>query len=570
MTPQLEALEVRRLLAGDGLSAKYFDNIDLTNLKLTRTDANVNFNWQSGAPASGMGVDTFSVQWTGQVQANYSQSYKFYTSSDDGVRLWVNGNLVINKWQNQAQTEYASAGISLVAGQRHDIKLEYFENTGLAAAKLSWSSASQVKQVIPQASLFSTSQLPPSPPSPVSPPPPPPPPPPPSPASSSPGIRIDAGSKSSFTDSLGNTWSADYAYTGGNLATDTFDVVGTTDDALYCARRYAKSFTYSIPAPIGQYAMTLLFTDTYAPNQRKFDVTAEGQLVLDDFDISASGGVKSPVRKTFTINIADNKLDLQFTGVIGNATISGIELIPLGPLGPMPPGLPGGWVNKFNENFDSISSDIWTNGKTWWNGNTVGDSMDVFDPSAVSVTDGVLQITAQPQATPTDAAHPYTSGFLSTGGIKDIAPSSFSFQYGYVEARIKAAPGQGMWSAFWMLPASYVDANGELDVSEILGRAPTVNTMTYHVGAAQTGRDLDTGIDLTKDFHTYGVDWEPDHIAWYIDGVEKFRTTSSIVAEPMYLIVNLFAGGEWAEAPDATTPFPATMQVDFVRVWQKS
>src|SRR5262245_31753977 len=136
MAPQFEALEIRRFLAGNGLAASYYDNIDFTNPKLTRTDASVNFNWGSGAPASGIGADTFSVRWTGQVQPNNTQSYKFYTSTDDGVRLWVNGNLVINKWQNQAQTEFASVGISLVAGQKYDIKLEYFENTGLAAAKL--------------------------------------------------------------------------------------------------------------------------------------------------------------------------------------------------------------------------------------------------------------------------------------------------------------------------------------------------------------------------------------------------------------------------------------------------
>ena len=143
---------------GTGLKAEYFDNIDFTNLKLTRTDATVNFNWGNGSPNAAIGADTFSARWTGQVQAKYSESYTFYTTSDDGIRLWVNGQQIINQWVDQASKE-VSGKITLVAGQKYDIRLEYFENTGGAVAKLSWASASQAKQVIPQAQLFNTQGL---------------------------------------------------------------------------------------------------------------------------------------------------------------------------------------------------------------------------------------------------------------------------------------------------------------------------------------------------------------------------------------------------------------------------
>src|SRR5438477_12352052 len=96
----LESLESRRLFsaAGTGLLAQYFDNMDFTNLKMTRTDAQVNFNWASGSPAASMGADTFSVRWTGQIAAHTTEKYTFYTSSDDGVRLWLNDKLVIDRW----------------------------------------------------------------------------------------------------------------------------------------------------------------------------------------------------------------------------------------------------------------------------------------------------------------------------------------------------------------------------------------------------------------------------------------------------------------------------------------
>jgi hypothetical protein len=145
-------------IGGNGLLAQYFDNSDFTNLKLTRTDAAVNFNWGSGTPDPSLGADTFSVRWTGQVQPLYSERYTFHTTSDDGVRLWVNNQLIIDRWVNQSPREW-SGSIDLVAGQKYDIKMEYYENTGGAVANLSWSSPSQAKQIIPTSRLYTSSNI---------------------------------------------------------------------------------------------------------------------------------------------------------------------------------------------------------------------------------------------------------------------------------------------------------------------------------------------------------------------------------------------------------------------------
>ncbi len=142
------------LSQGDGLKAEYFDNSDFTNLKVTRTDSKIDFNWGNGSPDALIGADTFSARWTGQVEAKYSETYNFYTSSDDGVRLWVNNQLVIDKFVNQSLTEH-TGNIALVAGQKYDIKLEYFDNTYSAISRLSWSSNSQAKEIIPQSQLYS-------------------------------------------------------------------------------------------------------------------------------------------------------------------------------------------------------------------------------------------------------------------------------------------------------------------------------------------------------------------------------------------------------------------------------
>ena len=147
--------------AGTGLKGDYFDGIALSGTPLlTRADTTINFELtysmqpQVFSPAPGIvPVDFYSVRWTGQVQALYSEMYTFYTVSDDGVRLWVNGQLLIDNWVNQGATE-KSGTINLVAGQKYDIKIEYYENTGESVTKLYWSSASTPKALVPKLYLF--------------------------------------------------------------------------------------------------------------------------------------------------------------------------------------------------------------------------------------------------------------------------------------------------------------------------------------------------------------------------------------------------------------------------------
>lgn len=140
--------------SGDGLLGAYFDNMDFTAQSFARVDPQINFNWGYNAPTASMGVDSFSVRWTGQVQAQKSETYTFYTKSDDGVKLFINGQLVIDKLIVQSTTEYA-ASVAMVAGQKYSIQLDYIERAGGANASLSWSSPTTPKQLIPQSQLFS-------------------------------------------------------------------------------------------------------------------------------------------------------------------------------------------------------------------------------------------------------------------------------------------------------------------------------------------------------------------------------------------------------------------------------
>ncbi len=140
--------------AGDGLFATYFDNRDLTGPTVTRIDPEIAFNWGDGSPDPAIGADDFSVSWTGKVLASYSEPYTFYTQTDDGVKLWVDNQLLIDEWHPNNNQPYEKT-INLQAGRLYDIRMDYFEQGGNANATLSWSSPSTPKKVIPKSHLFS-------------------------------------------------------------------------------------------------------------------------------------------------------------------------------------------------------------------------------------------------------------------------------------------------------------------------------------------------------------------------------------------------------------------------------
>lgn len=126
--------------AGDtGLRAEFFDNQELKGEPvLRRVDKQVDFNWASGSPDAKVPKDHFSARWTGKIRAPVTGQYQFTVSTDDGVRLFVDGKRLINWWQDHGE-EQRSATINLEAGKSYDLRMEYYENGGLAVARLLWS-----------------------------------------------------------------------------------------------------------------------------------------------------------------------------------------------------------------------------------------------------------------------------------------------------------------------------------------------------------------------------------------------------------------------------------------------
>jgi beta-glucanase (GH16 family) len=168
----------------------------------------------------------------------------------------------------------------------------------------------------------------------------------------------------------------------------------------------------------------------------------------------------------------------------------------------------------------------------------------------------------------------YTSARLNTAG-------RFSQTYGHFETRMRMSRGQGMWPAFWMLGTDISNvgwpASGEIDIMENIGREPSTVHGTLHgpgySGAGGIGAGHTIGGAFADAFHTFAIDWAPNSITWSVDGVVYQRRTPAdlggrqwVFNKPFFLILNLAVGGDWPGDPNASTPFPNTLVIDYVRV----
>jgi hypothetical protein len=152
-TAQFELVQVSQDGSPRGLLGEYFADEYLGACVASRIDRQVAFDWQGQPPVEGVGAQQYTVRWSGQVQARYTEAYTFYTTADAGSRLWIDGQLLIDEWNNQGNGE-RSGSVSLQSGQRHDLVLEYHQGSGTGQVTMRWSSAHQAKEIIPQANLY--------------------------------------------------------------------------------------------------------------------------------------------------------------------------------------------------------------------------------------------------------------------------------------------------------------------------------------------------------------------------------------------------------------------------------
>ena len=234
----------------------------------------------------------------------------------------------------------------------------------------------------------------------------------------------------------------------------------------------------------------------------------------------------------------------------------------------------------FDDEFNSLSLDRGSGG-TWSpvfsyspNGST-DDTLSSFqvnpnwgptsaaDANPFSISNGVLSMAIKP--TPADIKGVVSKPFI-TGQL--LSDRSFTQTYGYFETRAKVSNAAGVVNAFWLLPA---DGSWppELDVAEVLGKNPDTLVLTAHSGSGTTPHWADIP-DASKDFHTYGVDWQPDKLTWYFDGKQVAQqSTPADMNKPMFMLLTSVVGtsSTWAGAPNPGET--GQMQVDYVRAYSQ-
>jgi beta-glucanase (GH16 family) len=247
------------------------------------------------------------------------------------------------------------------------------------------------------------------------------------------------------------------------------------------------------------------------------------------------------------------------------------------------------WNLIFSDDFHgtSLDPDKWTT-CYWWddNGCTIASNAELqwYQPDDVLVEDGILKLRAQKRRINAYrkkargyTVYDYTSGIITTGreSSHKRAPVRFIFKYGYAEIRAKIPQGKGLWPAFWLLPENH-NSKPEIDVMEIYGDQPSIIKMNFHYnngnGRNSNRRNDWAGPDFSANFHRFAVDWRPNAIIWYVDGIERWRYTDTahIPSIPMYLLVNLAVGGSGPGAPETSTSFPSYYEIDYVKVWRRA
>jgi beta-glucanase (GH16 family) len=184
---------------------------------------------------------------------------------------------------------------------------------------------------------------------------------------------------------------------------------------------------------------------------------------------------------------------------------------------------------------------------------------------------GTLHLTARVMppdlAATIDKPRPYMSAAISSFPYAQL--------YGVYAISAKVPSGHGLWPAFWLVPADK-SWPPEIDIMEAIGREPSTLYTTVHTngpnGHTAKGQATDTHIDLSSAFHEYAVDWGPERINWYFDRKLVFSApTPPDLHKPCYIIANLAVGTHegWGGAPDDTTKLPASMDIAYIRIWQR-
>jgi beta-glucanase (GH16 family) len=226
------------------------------------------------------------------------------------------------------------------------------------------------------------------------------------------------------------------------------------------------------------------------------------------------------------------------------------------------------WSDEFDGN--ALNEQIWAynigTGIGGWGNNEL--QYYTNNPNNIEVSNGSLKITARQE---NFNGSNYTSSRIITNNLME-------FKYGKIESRIKVPIGQGLWPAFWMLGANFETASwpqcGEIDIMEHINNESVTNgTVHWNNNTGHSYKGSAVPFD-ENDFHVYAAIWDSTSVTFELDGHSYFRfpflesnNTEAIFRKEFFLLLNVAVGGNWPGNPDGSATFPASMEVDYIRIY---
>ncbi len=306
-------------------------------------------------------------------------------------------------------------------------------------------------------------------------------------------------------------------------------------------------------ATAGQDYETINGTATIAAGAR--ETTIEVTILPDDeeeqdeqFEVTISNAINADIDKNTGFGTIQND-DVNLNGFTTPDNYAGLTLV---------------WQDEFAGNSLNTSDWNFETGDHGWGNNELQNY--VSGTNNAKVANGLLTIEAKRAGTG------FTSARITTQGKQ-------SFKYGRIDIRARLPQGQGIWPALWMLGSNFPTVGwpecGEIDIMELVGHEPAKTHGTVHWeenGVASFGGNtsLSSGI-FADEFHVFTITWDQQFIRWFLDDVQYHAINISGIPEfqeDFFFIFNVAVGGNWPGNPDATTQFPQTMRVDYVRMFQ--
>lgn len=377
---------------------------------------------------------------------------------------------------------------------------------------------------------------------------------------------------------------------------------------------YLKAGAISLFALIAVFGVSIFTQNSSDSNiekskasaQEPADINSDNKVDIFDLSIllanwSKTGSSTSDLNSDSVINIFDLSLLLSKWGAVatgGSCAANEVGTPPncyTAPPAPLASGKQ--WKMLFNDEFDGTSLNLsnFTPCFDWNYGgctNTFNNGREHYDPAQVQVSGGTAKLIAEPLVPAAGSgcyggACTYKAGLISTARPRADNGSAYlhPFTYGYVESRMKYSSVSGFFTAFWMLPTdSTYNYRSEIDIVEILGGDPDTIFMSYHYNNRSQSHAVNVGDhnngacqvkDYSTDYVTFGLDWQPDHVAWYINGVKcgQFTGDSTTVENgPMQIILHMMVDNDWERSWGLTLAnlgLISQLEVDYLRVYQQ-